>query len=153
MHRNVFLCVLHTKWYHTFNTVPCVSCPFISLFYTHSIHLDITQHPIDGLVLDCSISSALALEILQSCSKPLKCNMNPQVSKYYPVTPFSVESMTQILLHTLGSEQNGWYVADNIFKYIFFNANQYILIQFYLKIVPSQIDNTWTLVQVMAWYH
>ena len=25
----------------------------------------------DGLVLDCSISSALAMEILQSCTKPL----------------------------------------------------------------------------------
>ena len=28
---------------------------------------------IDGLVQDCSISSVLALEILQSCTKPLKC--------------------------------------------------------------------------------
>ena len=26
---------------------------------------------IDGLVQDCSISSALAMEILQSCTKPL----------------------------------------------------------------------------------
>ena len=28
---------------------------------------------IDGLVQDCSISSALAMEILQSCTKPLTC--------------------------------------------------------------------------------
>ena len=29
-------------------------------------------HKIDGLVQDCSISSALAMEILQFCTKPLK---------------------------------------------------------------------------------
>ena len=30
---------------------------------------------IDGLVQDCSISSALAMEILQSCTKPSKCSL------------------------------------------------------------------------------
>ena len=33
---------------------------------------------IDGLVQDCSISSALAMEILQSCSKPSTCSGNWQ---------------------------------------------------------------------------
>ena len=33
---------------------------------------------IDGLVQDCSISSALALEILQSCTKPSKYNHQSQ---------------------------------------------------------------------------
>ena len=32
------------------------------------------KHQIDGSMLDCSISIADALEILQSCTKPLKCN-------------------------------------------------------------------------------
>ena len=31
------------------------------------------QAQVDGLVQDCSISSALAMEILQSCTKPSKC--------------------------------------------------------------------------------
>ena len=29
-----------------------------------------THHEIDGLVQDCSNSSALAMELLQSCTKP-----------------------------------------------------------------------------------
>ena len=31
---------------------------------------------VDGLVQDCSISSALAMEILQSCTKPSTCRYN-----------------------------------------------------------------------------
>ena len=31
------------------------------------------SHQVDGLVQDCSNSSALAMELLQSCTKPLKC--------------------------------------------------------------------------------
>ena len=31
---------------------------------------DVIHHYFDGLVQDCSISSALAMEILQSCTKP-----------------------------------------------------------------------------------
>ena len=33
-------------------------------------HLSITQHDFDELVQDCSICSALAMEILQVCTKP-----------------------------------------------------------------------------------
>ena len=29
---------------------------------------------VEGLVQDCSISSVLAIEILQSCAKPSECN-------------------------------------------------------------------------------
>ena len=47
----------------------------VRLLYRVSYNLDIlnTQHTPyrDGLVQDCSISSALALEILQPCAKPL----------------------------------------------------------------------------------
>ena len=43
-------------------------------------------------------------------------------------------------------------VADAIFKCIFCNENDQILIQFSLKLVPrSPIDNKPALVQVMAW--
>ena len=41
----------------------------------YKVHVDTTlmshEYHIDGLVQDCSISSALAMEILQSCTKPL----------------------------------------------------------------------------------
>ena len=36
------------------------------------LHVTNPVHQIDGLVQDCSISSALAMEILQSCTKPSK---------------------------------------------------------------------------------
>ena len=43
-------------------------------------------------------------------------------------------------------------LADNIFKCIFFNGNDRILIQISLKFVPrSPINNKAALVQVMAW--
>ena len=43
-------------------------------------------------------------------------------------------------------------LADNIFKWIFLNENDRILVQISLKFVPrSPIDNNPTLVRVMAW--
>ena len=47
----------------------CLFCKF----KVWSNHLWKLQHDIDGLVQDCSISSALAMEILQSCTKPSIC--------------------------------------------------------------------------------
>ena len=32
------------------------------------------KYHVDGLVQDCSISSSLPVEILQSCTEPLMCN-------------------------------------------------------------------------------
>ena len=43
---------------------------------TQSNGIGIESEYINGLVLDCSISSALALEILQSCTKPLIGNFS-----------------------------------------------------------------------------
>ena len=43
-------------------------------------------------------------------------------------------------------------LADNIFKCIFLNENDIILIKISLKLVPrSPVDNKPALVQVMAW--
>ena len=36
----------------------------------HLLYVNDCEHYIDGLVQDCSIASALAMEILQSCTKP-----------------------------------------------------------------------------------
>ena len=48
--------------------------------------------------------------------------------------------------------QNGRLLADNIFKLIFLNENDRILIKISLKLVPKgPIDNKPALVQVMAW--
>ena len=44
-------------------------------------------------------------------------------------------------------------LADNIFKYIFLNEKDKILIQISLKLVPrGRIDNRPALVQVMVWH-
>ena len=42
---------------------------------------------IDGLEQDCSISSALAMYILQSCTKPLICRLGCNFFKWYSVEP------------------------------------------------------------------
>ena len=52
----------------------------------------------------------------------------------------------------IGAEKNGWHFVDDIFRVIFVDENCHILISISLKYVPkSPIDNTPTLVQIMAW--
>ena len=50
---------------------------FIQVIPLHSystwVSMYLKHKHIDGFVQDCSISSALAMEILQSCTKPLIC--------------------------------------------------------------------------------
>ena len=41
------------------------------------------SHQVDGLVQDCSISIANALEILQSCTKPLECTFAASSVSYH----------------------------------------------------------------------
>ena len=56
------------------------------------------------------------------------------------------------VLNTLRPRQNGRHFADDIFKYIFLNANVWIPITISLKFVPEgPIDNIPALVQIMAW--
>ena len=80
-----------------------------------------------GLVQDCSISIANALEILQDCNFSFPVN-------------------------TLRPKQNGRYFVDNIFKCIFLNEIVWIPIKISLKFVPKcPINNIPALVQIMAW--
>ena len=48
-------------------------CYFI--IYTQELHYCACHQYINGLVQDCSNSSALAMELLQSCTKPLICDL------------------------------------------------------------------------------
>ena len=55
-------------------------------------------------------------------------------------------------VNTLRERQNGRHVADDIFKYIFLNENDWIPIKISLKFVPKgRIDIIPALVQIMAW--
>ena len=48
-----------------------VGCDLMEEYQGHSEHLvTLDLHPIHGLVQDCSNSSVLAMELLQSCNKP-----------------------------------------------------------------------------------
>ena len=79
-------------------------------------------YDIDGLVQDCSNSSALAVELLQSC------------------------------INTLRPRQNGRHFPDDIFKCIFLNENVWIPVKISLKYVTKgPINNIPALVQIMAW--
>ena len=51
-------------------------CTSRTLLYLLSGKLPYTIYHIDGLVQNCSISSALAMAILQSCTKPSICSMH-----------------------------------------------------------------------------
>ena len=56
------------------------------------------------------------------------------------------------LFNTLRPRQNGDHFADDIFKCIFFNENEWILTKISLKFVlKGQINNIPVLVQIMAW--
>ena len=60
--------------------------------------------------------------------------------------------LTQIDLNTLRLRQNGRHFADDIFKCIFLNENDWILIKIALKFVPhGLINNIQALIQIMAW--
>ena len=71
------------------NTISFRTAPTVVFLYVDGTHLGICRglphsvlrnlNPyIDGLVQDCSNSSALAMELLQSCTKPLiyQSNLN-----------------------------------------------------------------------------
>ena len=56
-------------------------------------------------------------------------------------------------VNTMRVRQNGCYLTNNIFKWIFFNENVCILIKISLKFVPrGPINNIPSLVQIMAWH-
>ena len=89
-----------------------------------------SQCYIDGLVQDCSNSSALALELLQSCTKPwMSCCI---------VTFLSLNHKNNwggSTLNTLRPRQNDRHFADDILKLLFF----------YLKIVTLLFKLHWNL--------
>ena len=61
-------------------------------------------------------------------------------------------AMETVLVNTLRPRQNGRHFADDVFKCIFLNENVWILLKSSLKFVPKgQINNTPSLVQIMAW--
>ena len=97
----------------------------------------------DGLVQDCSNSSALAMELLQSYTK------HAIVLKGYKNG--DMESVS-ISINTLRPRQNGRHFASDIFKCIFLNENVWILFKICLTFVPKgPINNILALVQIMAW--
>ena len=79
-------------------------------------------------------SSALAMELCLSCTKPLICS-------------------TMFPLNSLRPRLKRRPLADHIFKCIFFNENVWSLIKISLKFVPKgPINNIPALVQIMAWH-
>ena len=59
---------------------------------------------------------------------------------------------TEVAINTSRSKQNGWQLADDLFKWIFLNEIVRISIKISLKFVPKgPIDNNPSLVQIMAW--
>ena len=60
--------------------------------------------------------------------------------------------ITYNIFNTLRPTQNGWHLADDIFKCIFLNENTSISINISLKFVPDgRINNIPALVQIITW--
>ena len=84
------------------------------------------EHYIDGLVEGCGISSASAMEIPQSCTKPSICSLQQMILIRLWCTDAKSHTwfFTKQLIHPLGKsfdklrpKQNGRRFANNIFKY------------------------------------
>ena len=67
------------------------------------------QYNIDGLVQDCSISSALALEILQSCTKLLVCNRDVTIHQCITIYRYTAPTIRITRLKIVS-----WYVLPHI---------------------------------------
>ena len=84
------------------------------------------------LTQNCSVSSTVAMEILQSYTKP-----SVLVGEVLPAM-FSSHSL---LFNTLRPGQNGWHFTDNIFKSNLLTKNIWISIRISLKFVPKGQSN------------
>ena len=119
----------------------------------------------DGLVQDCSNSIANALELLQSCAKPLLCckfcgHRYPNTVRYFDIFWCSADQVwglhtrasNNYMVNTLKLRQSCHLFPDNILKWIFFNANVWILIRISLNFVQREpITNIPALIKIMAW--
>ena len=133
----------------------------------------------DGLVQECSISIANALEILQSCTKPSIYQIHLW-SSHCPHRDHGVWGLLSdwAIFHflrdyefcvmfqwfpdwsdfyhshfnTLRPKQTYRLFAEDIFKCIFLNKNVWISLKILLKFAPAVwINDIPALVQIMAW--
>ena len=100
------------------------------------------------------------MELLQSCTKPLICELWRACCEcfaeccqcYKARSLYCVMQLSEWHVNTLGPRQNGRHFADDTFNRIFVNENVRISIKFSLKFVPKgSINNIPALVQIMAW--
>ena len=108
----------------------------ITSFNAHVWHFAMHKasciHPVRNVAFTMKLHSCFEMYLLTPVFVPPFAALNV-------ITHLPLDKMTAIL-------------ADDIFKYIFMNENDQILIQISLKLVPmSLIDNKSALVQVMAW--
>ena len=141
---------LRTKW---------ICSSFLHLILLVSDIFGSNIQYVDGLVQDCGNSSALAMELLQSCTKPLmyfckilSCNQSVWsrwfglLGKLLGRKGVALEWCTLRLretMNTLRPRQDGRHFPDDIIKCIFLNENVQISIKIPLKFVPKgPINNT-----------
>ena len=122
----------------------------------------------DGLVQDCSNSSALSVCIsnykIIFLVKWRNISMSTLTIMYHNFVLLNIWEYRQVICHpyfplslkcinTLRLRQNGRHFADDVFKCIFLNENVIILLKISLQFVPKgPINNIPSLVQVMAWH-
>ena len=76
------------------------------------------------------------------------CYLSPYRNKYWPIVNWNLTNN----LNSLRPRPNRRHFADDIFKCIFENKNEWISPRISLKLVPKvRINNIPALVQIMAW--
>ena len=78
---------------------------FIHTTQTFTCFLSLSRH-INGWMQDCSNSTANALELLQSCAKPLTCPARLQ--------PIRKVSSNQIILSTFSGNERNCYISTSL---------------------------------------
>ena len=98
--------------------------------------------------------SVMARYLYCVCSKWPAFEGSAHWSEQWPTSAVNI-SFTGIwwfLINTLRPRQNEHHFADDIFKCIFFNKDEWTLPRILLKFVPKvRINNIPALVQIMAW--
>ena len=103
------------------------------------------------VLIDIYVSGYVFPNIIENCKNDAGI---VGVGGYEPLDnwPENTNGILLFLLNTLRPRQNGHHFAADIFKCIFLNENDWILIKISLKFVPSgPINNIAALVQIMAW--
>ena len=123
----------HKTTEHALSHMLCRGAYFTVLFCRYIwVERFLALHCIDGLVQDCSVSSALAMEILQSC---MMASIKPVCKIQWCVT-----HLTHLFMWHLKCNRSGYIMSSLLHFVIFFNFDQ--------QTFQTKVNRSWLLVSI-----